>query len=127
MERRTAVLQPAPVADEQYPLAERDLRAAFRFHGDVGACVLAIDPPAQGRHDFRYLALVHEALGARHIAGLLRGAHRDLCVPLAPAARRARLRALDAAVAACSDPLEELLACYVRGAGPQPGRATPPG
>jgi len=117
------LLYPAPVGDEQYPIAERALRAAFRFHADVGACVLAIDPPAHGRHDLPYLALVHDALGAGHIAGLLRGAHRDLCAPMEPAARLLRLRALEVAVTACNDPLEELLARYVCGTGRQPGAA----
>jgi len=127
MERREVLLHPAPVGDEQYPIAEHALRAACRFHADVAARVLAIEPQLSHRHELHYLALVHEALGAKQIAGLLREAHRDLALPLSAVARMARLRALEAAVAACGDPLEELLACYGRGVAWQPGVAAPRG
>jgi hypothetical protein len=66
----------------------------------------------------RYLALVHEAIGATHVAQLLHDAHRELCVPMDDARRRARFGALEAALETTPDSLDELLQRFAGGLEP---------
>jgi hypothetical protein len=111
----STILHNATVGPGEFAVAERALLEACGFRAAAAAHAFSEGDGSSRGFDLRYMGLVYEALGAKHVARLLQEAHRDLSVPMQVGQRRTRLLALETALEDTPDPLDQLLARFAEG------------